>query len=115
MCQSHYHVVYGVQPEFRLFVPGHSFCRVYAYNGRFLSPATDSLVHNRAILPPQRPAYFPQMSQTAIGVRLEYGNIQGRQISGPKPGLARPVLANAGDPTRIGITFTPDRDLVGTS
>jgi hypothetical protein len=114
VCQSHHHVVYGVQPEFRLFVPGHSFCRVYAYNGRFLSPATDSLVHNRAILPPQRPAYFPQMSQTAIGVRLEYGNIQGRQISGPKPGLARPVLANAGDPTRIGITFTPDRDLVGT-
>lgn len=35
-------------------------------------------------------------------------------MSGPTFGIARPVLANAGASTRIGITFTPDRDLAGT-
>ena len=90
------------------------FCRVYAYNGRFLSQATSTLVHNRAIVPPQKPAYFPQMSQATIGAKLEYGNILGRQLSAPTLGLARPVLAEASTSTRIGITFTPDRDLVGT-
>ena len=85
--------------------------RVYAYNGRFLSTATNSMVHNRAITTPQTPAYITGISQATIGANLEYQNLAGKQMSKPTIGIAPPVLAKAGGTTRIGISFTPDHDL----
>ena len=81
--------------------------RIYSYNGRFKSVASQTLVQSRAINRPVQPAYFPQISQTALGADFEFTLLQGNQQSLPTLGSARPNPATPGAPTRIGIRFTP--------
>ncbi len=81
--------------------------RIYSYNGRFRSVASQTLVQNRAINRPAQPAYFPQMSQTSVGADFEFTLLQENQRSLPTLGSARPNPATPGAPTRIGISFTP--------
>jgi hypothetical protein len=72
--------------------------RVYAYNGRFKSVGSTSLVQARAISQPQAPAYFAAQSQTTVGVVIDY-----------TPG-------ENGQPTDFVVKITPPVDLLnGTS
>jgi len=72
--------------------------RVYAYNGRFRSPAAETPVQTRAILKPTAPAYFSDSAQRSVGVVLSYSQ------------------TNASVATEITIDITAPADLLnGTS
>lgn len=71
--------------------------RVYAYNGRFKSPATSTPVQNRAIQKPAAPAYFSEIKQTSVGVLLSYGD------------------STSGAVTNVTVTIVPPIDLVNGS
>ena len=95
----------------------HSF-RVYAFNGRFKSAATTTKVQNRAITRPKPPTHFTQIKQGALGLEMRFTNLMEASSyleSETKPSAKSPMAAELGGPTRIGIRFTPQIDLLSNS
>jgi len=68
--------------------------RVYAYNGRYRSPAATTLVQARAITKPAAPAYFPSQTQDSMVAALLFDTPE------------------ANEATNITLTFTPTFDFL---